>query len=179
MMLQRCGAVALAVFCTAAVSARAEDEATGSSLSPKARQEVLDFHNKARKDVGVEPLKWSPELAKFAQAWADHLAEEGEFAHRPGDGDWAQKYGENIAINGTVLKGAEAWYAEIKDYKAGDPVPEDFSTFKAGHYTQMVWGRTKSVGVGSAVMKKGPFKGQLVIVANYDPPGNVVGEKPY
>ena len=173
-------AAALAVLTLGIAAAWVQaDDATGSAVTGKEKQELLDFHNKARKAVGVEPLKWSPELAKFAQAWADHLAAEGEFEHRPSEGAWAQKYGENIAIDETALKGAQAWYAEITDYKAGDPIPEDFSNFKAGHYTQMVWSKTTAVGVGRAIIQKGPYKGQMMVVANYDPAGNVIGEKPF
>ena len=154
-------------------------EETGSSLSAKEVEEFVGYHNKVRKDVKVDPVKWSPTIAKYAQEWADHLATNGEFMHRPTEGKWAQKYGENIAINATILKGAEAWYDEIKDYKAGTAVPEDFTEFKAGHYTQMVWKKTKLIGAGSAIMQKGQFKGLVLIVCNYDPPGNFLGEKPY
>lgn len=154
-------------------------EGTGSALSNREAQEFMDYHSKVRKDVGVGPVKWSPEIAKYAQAWADHLAESGEFMHRPVEGEWAQKYGENIAIDATLLKGAQAWQSEIKDYKPGEAIPEDLTDFKAGHYTQMVWKKTTHIGAGSAIVKKGEYKGLLLIVCNYDPPGNFVGEKPY
>ena len=103
----------------------------------------------------------------------------GAFEHRPAEGEWARKYGENLAINASALKGAEAWYGEKKDYETGTAIPEDFSQFKAGHYTQMVWKGTTKIGAGVAVVKEGRFKGLVVVVCNYDPPGNVVGEKPY
>ena len=154
-------------------------EGSGSALTEKEAKEFLDFHNKVRKDVDVGPVKWSNTLAKYAQEWADHLANNGDFEHRPAEGKWAQKYGENIAINASVLKGAEAWYAEIKDFTPGTAVPEDFSKFKCGHYTQIVWKKTKEIGAGSAIVKQGEFKGLVLIVCNYDPPGNFVGEKPY
>lgn len=173
------GLIAIFAMSDADVPAQKKEAETGSALSAKEVDEVVNYHNKVRKDVGVDGVKWSPEVAKFAQAWADKLAESGELEHRPVEGEWKQKYGENIAINQTALKGAEAWYSEIKDFKPGTAIPEDFSNFTAGHYTQMVWKKTTIIGCGSAVMKKGQFKGLLVIVCNYDPPGNFIGEKPY
>lgn len=77
------------------------------------------------------------------------------------------------------MKNAEGWYVEIKDYKPGTAVPEDLSQFKAGHYTQMVWKKSTQIGAGSAVVKQGRYKGLVVTVCNYDPPGNFVGEKPF
>jgi hypothetical protein len=43
-----------------------------------------------------------------------------------------------------------------------------------GHYTQIVWRNTKSVGCAVA---RG--KGVEVWVCNYDPPGNYAGQRPY
>ena len=154
-------------------------DGTGSAISDADAKALVGFHNKVRKEVGTGPVTWSRDLAAFAQKWADHLAAGGELEHRPRTGEWAQKYGENLAINATVLKGAEAWYAEKKDYEKGTAIPEDFSQFKAGHYTQMVWKGTTKIGAGVAVVKEGRFKGLVVLVCNYDPPGNIIGKKPY
>jgi pathogenesis-related protein 1 len=152
---------------------------TGSAFTAKEVEEFVAYHNKVRQEVKVEPVKWSPTLAKYAQQWADHLAASGDFKHRPSEGEWMQKYGENLAIDATLLRGAEAWGAEIKDYTANTPIPEDLTNFKAGHYTQMVWKKTTHLGAGHAIVQQGPFKGSLLIVCNYDPPGNFLGEKPY
>lgn len=40
---------------------------TGSKLTENEAKEALDFHNKARKDVGTPPQIWSLELSAYAQ----------------------------------------------------------------------------------------------------------------
>jgi pathogenesis-related protein 1 len=154
-------------------------DGTGSAMSDADAKAFVEYHNKVRKEVGSGPVTWSKDLAAFAQKWADHLAETGELEHRPRTGEWAQKFGENLAIDATALKGAGAWYGEKKDYEKGTPIPEDFSKFTAGHYTQMVWKGTTKIGAGVAVVQKGKYQGQVVVVCNYDPRGNIIGQKPY
>jgi pathogenesis-related protein 1 len=56
------------------VQAQTIPDFTGSKLTKEEAQIALDFHNKVRTEVGVTALTWSPDLAKFAQEWADHLA---------------------------------------------------------------------------------------------------------
>ncbi|OWK43588.1 CAP domain-containing protein [Fimbriiglobus ruber] len=170
-------------FATAAVTTTAFSDDTracgGSALTAEEIEDLVSYHNRVRKEVGAEPVKWSEKVAAVAQEWADHLAEIGKLEHRPRTGKSASPYGENLAINQSVRKGAEAWYAEKKDYTAGDPIPKDFANFKAGHYTQMVWSKTTEIGAGKAVVKSGRFKGETVLVTNYNPPGNFIGRKPY
>lgn len=167
----------------AIVPAWAEDEPTGSALNWAEARQVVELHNAARKEVDVPPVRWSLELAKFAQAWADELARTGKFEHRPAEGEWAGKFGENIAIGSgdgfTATDGFHYWLEEKKNYEPGTAIPEDFAEFKAGHYTQIVWRGTKQIGIGRAVLQTGEMKGWTIVIANYDPPGNVTGEKPY
>ncbi len=154
---------------------------TGSTLTSEEANELVRYHNKARTEVDVGPVKWSPTVAKFAQEWADEVARTGNVAHRPEEGDWKQKYGENWGSgdNYGVLMAAGDWYKEIQFYTRGTPIPEDFASFKAGHYTQMVWKDTTEIGAGKAVIQEGDSKGKLVIVCNYNPRGNITGKKPY
>jgi hypothetical protein len=35
------------------------------------------------------------------------------------------------------------------------------------------------MGGGKAIMKRGPRKGWLIIVCNYNPQGNIIGATPY
>lgn len=167
------------IFCALNTNAQTTVSAsTGSKVRQDEAQTALNFHNKVRKDVGVGALVWSEKLAAFAQEWADHLASKKcSFEHRPEDGKWKQEYGENIFWGSDTslnsLKASESWYSEKSQYTYG-PVTED-SWKTTGHYTQMVWRNTTQIGIGKAVCKGG----KVIIVANYDPRGNYIGEKPY
>jgi hypothetical protein len=79
--------------------------------------------------------------------------------------------GQNLAYysGGTLTAAhtAEMWYDEYKNYSFNNP---GFSS-GTGHFTQMVWLSTKEIGIGRVV------KGiTTYVVANYTPPGNVVGQ---
>jgi len=164
------------LFC-AALQAQTVPAASGSKLKQEEAQIALDFHNKVRQEVGSPAVQWSVELAGFAQAWANYLAKDCKIKHRPPSGPWAQQHGENIFWGGgeeyTALSASENWYSEIKEYKYG-PVTNN-NWYKTGHYTQMVWRTTTHVGIGKAVCKNG----SILIVANYSPSGNYIGEHPY
>jgi len=160
------------------VQAQTIPDFTGSKLTKEEAQIALDFHNKVRTDVGVTALTWSPDLAKFAQEWADHLASQGcDMQHRPRHGEWTQKYGENIfwgmGMNYSALDASKSWYSEIEFYTHGALNSSNWS--KTGHYTQMVWKKTTQVGIAVAKCSDGA----IIIVANYNPPGNYMGESPY
>jgi len=147
---------------------------TGSAFTEEEADALVQEHNYARDQVGVQQrVTWSKDLARYAQEWADRIAEAGKFEHRP-DG----KYGENLAAGLAERYGAReaaaTWLKEKEAYDAGKRELE-----KVGHYTQMVWSRTTRIGAGKAVIKAGPMKGWTVVVCNYDPPGNVRGEQPY
>jgi uncharacterized protein YkwD len=157
-------------------SGAADETGTGSALTAQEAEEVVKLHNKARAEVGVGPVKWSPTLAKHAQEYADEMARTGKWGHRRDD-----KYGENLSRGiggGYGLQSAvQGWYDEKAKYTPGTPYPG--VGHGVGHYTQMVWRETTEIGVGKAVYTTGEYKGQLVIVGNYNPPGNYKGEKPY
>ncbi|MBA4016142.1 MAG: hypothetical protein C0483_03030 [Pirellula sp.] len=154
-----------------------------SKLSAAETEAFVAFHNKARAEVGSAPVRWSPKLASFAQAWAEHLAVAGKLEHRPLEGDDASPYGECLAAGSSsafsAVDGAKGWYAEKEMYEPGTPIPIDITMWKAGHYTQMVWSTTREIGAGRAVIAEGAMQGWTVIVCNYDPPGNAEGETPY
>ena len=130
---------------------------------------TLAAHNAVRARVGMAPLAWSDRLAAHSQDWADTLLERRQFAHSP-----HSPYGQNLyEITGAAASAAQvvnAWAAESRDY--------DYSSNRCGgvcgHYTQIVWGGTKEVGC--AVARGG---GREVWVCDYDPPGNIVGTRPY
>ncbi len=143
-------------------------------------------HNAWRSKVGVAPLKWSGELAAFAQSWANHLKKTNacDMKHRSG-GERnlnGKVTGENLAWTWqdpkpekgfiyTPEEAVDAWGNEVKYY--------DHTTGKCkggvcGHYTQLVWHNTTDVGCGRASCGNAE-----VWVCNYLPAGNYIGEKPY
>jgi len=64
-----------------------------------------------------------------------------------------------------------AWYNERPAYRWIGREPDMKSFMKWGHFTQVVWKKSVRVGVGCA------WKGnKMVVVANYDPPGNYRGQ---
>ncbi|MBL1176558.1 pathogenesis-related family 1 protein [Pantanalinema sp. GBBB05] len=139
--------------------------------SPAGMQQMLSAHNDWRKRYGVPTLTWSPQLASYAQAWAEKLLKENRFEHRPNS-----PYGENLASAwGQQLspeRVVRMWGEEVNDY--------DYATNSCkpgkmcGHYTQVVWKTTQQVGCG---MARG--NGKEIWVCNYNPPGNFTGRKPY
>lgn len=145
---------------------------TGSSYSAKEAKEMVNRHNYHRAMVGVPDLKWSNELASYAQAWANHLAKSGcDMEHRDAD-----EYGENLfwGYGGdyTPTYVSDSWASEKKYWKGGTIKMRNFS--KVGHYTQMIWHNTTEVGCGKAVCRDG----SVMIVCNYNPPGNYIGQSP-
>lgn len=155
---------------------------SGSLFTMQQANDFLAYHNEKRAEVGVAALQWSADLAREAQAWAEHMAETGRFEHRPRQGANATQHGENLAAGFgggyTVLSAAADWYDEKKLYPPGSPVTQT-SYQQTGHYTQMVWRGTSRLGAGTAVGKTGQLRGWIIVVCNYDPAGNFLGQKPY
>jgi pathogenesis-related protein 1 len=155
----------------------------GAQDSSATIQQILDVHNAYRTQVGVPALIWSPELAEFAQSWANELAKNRncELSHRPTDESdpWKQKYGENIYSGGgtnwtpTILDAVAAWGEEKVDFDPATKTCKDGGV--CGHYTQMVWKNTTMVGCAIAVCGDG----NVIVVCNYDPSGNWSGEVPF
>ncbi|XP_066258178.1 uncharacterized protein [Euwallacea similis] len=131
--------------------------------------ECLQAHNEYRKKHGVPPLKLNKEICKVSQQWADHLIRKGAMVHSNN-----KDYGENLFMmqssnpNFTVSGGeaVDKWYDEIKLHVFGvEP-----ASLASGHFTQVIWKESKELGVAFA--KNG---GKVIVVANYYPPGNYVG----
>ncbi|XP_044732409.1 uncharacterized protein LOC123295218 isoform X3 [Chrysoperla carnea] len=133
--------------------------------------EGVRHHNELRKKHNVPELKHNEDLTKYAKEWAEKLAAEDRFYHRPDS-----KYGENIFYLWSSDPNAKvspkdvckSWYDEIKDYSfASEP-----RAMKAGHFTQMIWKGSTEMGMAMARGRNG----KIYVVANYNPRGNIVGQ---
>jgi hypothetical protein len=137
---------------------------------------LLQQQNSYRTVVQSPSLTWSEDLARDALVWARHLASVDQGQHDP---DVRGKEGENIwwGTTGafTYAQMVDFWGGEKKDFKYGVfPDCRTHRTAVVGHYTQMVWKNTVSVGCALASNGKTDY-----LVCRYSPPGNVEGEKPY
>jgi hypothetical protein len=115
----------------------------------------LEAHNVRRMQwhegngVSYVPLKWSAELAKHAQAWADKLTEKCEIVGIDHEHDVEE--GENLAKNqADGRNGMGRLYPPDNivrrwvDYEADLPNPKNL------HLTQALWRATKYVGCADA-----------------------------
>uniref|UniRef100_A0A915LB67 SCP domain-containing protein n=1 Tax=Romanomermis culicivorax TaxID=13658 RepID=A0A915LB67_ROMCU len=162
--------------------------------------EILTAHNMFRRRVrenrlhGQPPgvigdLKWSDELTKFAYYFIDeYIKQHGECPnyHSPDScwyrGNKVEKVGENINYGTPSPEEAvRVWFDEHVNYRfsraPGEATPPNAMI---GHYTQLVWGRTKQIGCAAAAncMVNGTHY-DMMLLCNYWPAGNTDGEYPY
>ncbi len=155
-----------------------------AEVSPDQQVTMLTRHNTLRASVAageterlgqavtIADLTWNDEAATVAQAWADNLLATDTFEHNADRGD----LGENIywesgydPATGAV-RAFQSWADEAGSYTWDT----DTCAETCGHYAQIVWSATTSVGCGMAT------DGSTSIwVCDYAPPGNYTGERPY
>ncbi|GLT84094.1 hypothetical protein SLE2022_023450 [Rubroshorea leprosula] len=128
-------------------------------------------HNTVRAKLGLPPFKWSKKLANFASWWANQRQGDCELIHSNSD------YGENL------------FWGSGQDWKPEDAVAawaaeKDYYNYNSNscienkdclHYTQMVWRQSLKVGCARIVCASG----DTFITCNYDPHGNVIGQRPF
>jgi uncharacterized protein YkwD len=144
---------------------------------------ITALHNEARRDAlprpatPLPPLVWDEKLAKSAGDWASRCV----YKH-----SGKEDVGENIyASAGADTKPADVvanWRAERAHYKYKSSSCARGKT--CGHYTQVVWRDSQRLGCAAKSCTKGsPFGAGFPTwqfwVCNYDPRGNINGERPY
>ncbi|XP_010558299.1 PREDICTED: pathogenesis-related protein PRB1-2 [Tarenaya hassleriana] len=150
---------------------------TAARMMNKARKahqssEFLNAHNTARGVHGMPPLRWDVGLTRFASQWARKRKVDCKMVHSGGP------YGENMfwsrAMAWSPSKIVAQWVGERSNY---NPTSNSCSPGSmCGHYTQVVWRTTTSVGCAS--IKCYNETGYLA-VCEYNPPGNYEGERPF
>lgn len=149
-------------------SAKSEIQDSNSNFE----EDALNIHNEYRAMHGVPPLVLDNNLCKFSAEWARNLADRGVLQHRSNSA-----YGENLyckygsgEIDANATEATKSWYDEIEKYSFDRP---GFNG-GTGHFTQVIWRESRKFGIAKARNAKG----QVFVVANYDPPGNVMGQFP-
>jgi hypothetical protein len=139
---------------------------------PRSTAELLAAHNNYRASLGLPRLRWSDRLSASAQRWADHLAAIGRLEHNGS--------GQNLAMatsgSQSLTQLVDLWGGERAYFTNGyfPAVSTTGNWANVGHYSQMVWRMTSEVGCGFA-----RSYGRDVLVCDYNPPGNVMGERAF
>ncbi|CAK4029313.1 DNA mismatch repair msh3 [Lecanosticta acicola] len=128
--------------------------------------QVLNSTNYYRRNFLASPLTWNDTLASYATKWAKGCI----WKHSGGP------YGENLAegFPSTTLA-VDAWANEEAIYNYAK---QKFSE-TTGHFTQLVWQETTSVGCGLIQCDNSGAQGGIkgaYLVCEYSPRGNIVGE---
>lgn len=145
-----------------------------NGLDGNEEQAILSYHNAVRASVNVPPLVWSQALSQHATAWGATLAAKGCALDHSEDSN----YGENLFMGASslnheaVVEAAKSWESEKINY-SGEPLKRA-NLSQAGYYTQMVWRNTTELGCAKVACNN-----DVIVVCNYNPAGNYMGEKPY
>ena len=131
----------------------------------------LELHNEYRaKHIDTGSLTFSAECCETAQAWADN----GVYKHSTQD--FRRGFGENIAFGGrtkreAVERAIRSMYDEIEDYSYKNPqyIPPGK---QVGHFTQIVWKRSRQMGLGVARIHYNGYDGWFSVY-HFSPAGNM------
>ncbi|XP_054993302.1 peptidase inhibitor 16 isoform X2 [Sorex araneus] len=152
-----------------------------AALSDDERRTMLQLHNLYRAQVdppaaNMLRMSWDPELAAFAKAYAERCVW--------GHNKERQRRGENLfAITERGLDvplAVQEWHLEHEHYNFSSNACNESQM--CGHYTQVIWAKTERIGCGSHFCEKleGLEESNIhLLVCNYEPPGNVKGQRPY
>ena len=156
-----------------------EDTGVNEEVSAFAEVEEMkgmtEAHNVIRRAHGIDAeLVWDEDLAEVSLEWLQHLADNNDCRM---EHNWDSPLGENL-MWATYYMDAESvvngWASEeaFYDYDSNSCQPGEM----CGHYTQIVWKSTERVGCAMITCKGDT---EYMWMCNYDPPGNMVGSKPY
>ncbi len=136
---------------------------------------VMSVHNEERRRWRVPPLDWDDRLAADARAYAHVLAQKGYLQHA-NMGGRAQPQGENLWMGTRDAFGYDqmmAGFTEERNNYVARALPDISKTGNwadTGHYSQMIWRTTTSVGCAVASNQDFDF-----LVCRYSPAGNIWG----
>lgn len=140
-----------------------------------AAKAFTDAHNKARAMVGVPPLAWSQTLEAAASRLVRYQRNHKncEFASlNPGKYGANQLWAKDLAVTPSLA--VESWVKEkpFYNYKSDTCA----ANHTCGVYKQVVWRNSTELGCAQATCTK---ESTVLTICFYNPPGNVIGQKPY
>ncbi|CAI5986082.1 unnamed protein product [Closterium sp. NIES-64] len=140
----------------------------------------LDNHNAARAAVGAVPLVWNATLATRAQAWATALTNSTYncgLSHGGNSGEGQNLSGASPSGWASDAAAVSWWVGEgdLYSYAVFSGGCSTGNWADCGHYTQVIWNNTRTVGCAKASCGTKSD----VWACHYYPPGNYGGQLPY
>lgn len=151
--------------------------------------------------ANIEEIVWDDEIARIAQRWADQCPSASSNPHDqvrsikgyPHHGFCGQnvyfKSSSNAIQAVTIAEAVDSWFHEIDDFDPEEIThfgKDNNSTGEVDHLTALIWHSTNAAGCGYVVWEdeSNPefppgLKYHEVIVCNYCPGGNFLGEEIY
>lgn len=143
----------------------------------------VEEHNNYRNNVNpkasnMTQLTWSDDLANSASNWAKQC--HWKHSNTPGLGE--NLYATTNRTNFNPIDAIDSWGNEkfCYNYNTNSCSP---SCDTCGHYTQMVWANSNKIGCAvqdcPSINGLNWRNGGTMVVCQYSPPGNYIGQKPY
>jgi len=168
-----------ATVATSTASASTATATSDSSLSDYAAP-ILNQHNLHRANHSAPALVWDDSLASIAAT----IAASCVYAHdtTTGGGGYGQNIGAGAPDSDIPKMITNQMYDDEINYYPGYGSEPDMTNFeKWGHFSQIVWADTTSVGCytqycSGGLANTGSGVSPYFTVCNYSPPGNFGGE---
>ena len=148
---------------------------------------ILAKHNDYRSIAGIPVMSWNKGLAELSDRWAENLQKTNSCKMKHSSSSARKNVagfsyvGENLywywssnsrpVTTATAEKAVSSWYSEIKyfQYSERGVVCKQRGSGAIGHFTQVMWDKSTSLGCGYAQCGGGT---SVVVVCNYGPGGN-------
>ncbi|RMJ19033.1 hypothetical protein CDV36_001287 [Fusarium kuroshium] len=144
---------------------------------------AINTINQARQAKGINPLGWSPDLAAYAQYWANQMGAGAQpFSHAPpelrplqGENIFQQTATQCDAVHDTPLQNAvKAWLSQERLY-TGQPISDGKEPWL--HWSQCMWSQTTHIACARAYSVSEPCR--VFDVCRFYPEGNIIGQTPF
>lgn len=131
--------------------------------------QILSKHNYYRSLFNVPQIEYDELLSEYSQHRANMIASEPVNIAEP-------IYGENVFFTSIgiddISVGVDSWMSERYAWI------QENNNWNEGlqHFSQCIWHNSSKLGIGKAYLENNE---RIVLVCNYYPAGNIIGQQPY